>query len=155
MAYQVSKGYSCRRHDLHILDESDIYARLVELTSERPADEHFTCYGDSAYPQMQRITCKREGEEHSDFNAAMNGCRESIEWMYGDLTRYWKVISRKNAFHLLTGFKKADNLIDLCFQLNNAWNTMNHNQASQWFQCPPPSFEQYAAAGPRDENAFD
>lgn len=54
MAFQVSKGYSCRRHDLHILDESDIDARLVELTSERPADEHFTCYGDSAYPQMQK-----------------------------------------------------------------------------------------------------
>ena len=77
MAFQVSKGHSCRsaircekrhrtgvgygrreesryrRYDLHILDESYIDARLVELTSERPADELFTCNGDSAYPQMQ------------------------------------------------------------------------------------------------------
>jgi DDE superfamily endonuclease len=143
MAFQVSKGYSCRRHDLHILDESNVDARLVELTSENPPSEQFTCYGDSAYPQMQRISCKRDGDEHVALNSAMNGCRESIEWMYGDLSRYWKVIGKKNAFHLLTDFEKANDLIDLCFQFNNAWNAMNHNQASQWFQCPPPSFEFY------------
>lgn len=61
MAFQVSKGFSCRRHDLHILDETDI---LVRLTLEEPPD--LTCYGDSAYPQMQRITCKIEGDKHSD-----------------------------------------------------------------------------------------
>ena len=131
MAFQVSKGYSCRRHDLHILDETEIDFRLVELTAEKPQNEQYICYGDSAYPQMQRISCKRDGDEHTDYNAVMNGCRECIEWMYGDLTRYWKVIGKKNAFHLLTEFQKADNLMDLCFQFNNAWNTMNHNQTSQ------------------------
>jgi hypothetical protein len=87
-AFQVSKGYSCRRHDLHILDESDIDARLVEVNSENPPNEHYTCYGDSTYLQMQRISCKKDGEEHATLNSAMSGCRESIEWMYGDLSRY-------------------------------------------------------------------
>jgi hypothetical protein len=154
MAFQVSKGYSCRRHDLHLLDKSDINDRLVELTSERPPAEHFSCYGDSAYPQQDRICCKRDGDEFTELNKAMNGCRESIEWMYRDLTQYWRIIGRKNAFHLLTGFERADDLIDLCFTFNNAWNTMNHNETSQWFRCPPPSFEVYTAEGPRDEELF-
>jgi DDE superfamily endonuclease len=96
MAFHVSKGYSCRRHDLHLLvdillhlleDKSDINDRLVELTSEHPPAEHFSCYGDSAYPQQDRICCKRDGDEFTELNKAMNGCRESIEWMYRDLTQ--------------------------------------------------------------------
>jgi hypothetical protein len=67
----------------------------------------------------------------------------------------WRVIGRKNAFHLLTGFETADDLMKLCFTFNNAWNTMNHNETSQWFRCPPPSFEVYTAEGPRDEELFD
>jgi hypothetical protein len=155
MAFQVSKGYSCRRHDLHLLVESDINDRLVELTSERPPEEHFSCYGDSAYPHQYRTTCNRDGDEYTELNKAMNGCRESIEWMYRDLTQYWRIIGKKHTFQLLTGFERADNIIDLCFTLNNAWNCMNHNETSQWFQCPPPSFEAYTAEGPRDEMAFD
>ena len=135
--------------------ESDINDRLIELTSERPPAEHFSCYGDSAYPQQDRIDCKRDGDEFTELNKAMNGCRESIEWMYRDLTQYWRIIGKKNTFHLLTGFERADDIIDLCFTLNNAWNTMNHNETSQWFHCPPPSFEIYTAEGPRDEDLFD
>ena len=93
MAFQVSKGYSCRSHDLHLLDKSDINDRLVELTSERPPAEHCSCYGDSAYPQQDRICCKRDGNKFSELNEAMNGCRKSIEWMHRDLTQYWRVPS--------------------------------------------------------------
>jgi hypothetical protein len=32
---------------------------------------------------------------------------------------------------------------------------MNNNQASQWFECPPPAFEVYTSERPRDENLFD
>lgn len=31
------------------------------------------------------ISCKRDGDEHEALNSAMNGCRESIEWMYGPI----------------------------------------------------------------------
>jgi hypothetical protein len=129
--------------------------RLVELTSERPPAEHFSCYGDSSYPQQDRICCKRDGNKFSELNEAMNGCRKSIEWMHRDLTQYWRVIGRKNAFHLLTGFERADDLIELCFTFSDAWNTMNHNnETAQWFRFPPPSFEVYTAEGPRDEELF-
>ena len=80
----------------------------------------------------------------------MNGCRETIEWIYRDLFQYWKVTTIKSTFTLLTGYKRADNIIDLCFILNNAYNTMNHNECSQWFSLAPPSFETYVSQGRRD-----
>lgn len=131
--------------------QTNIDDSLVELTIGNPSAERFTCYGDSAYPISQRISCRRDGEEFTELNKAMNGCRESIEWMYRDVTQYWKIIQTKRTFRLLTGFEKADNIIDLCFQFNNAWNTMNHNECSQWFDCAPPTFEVYTGNGSRAE----
>jgi DDE superfamily endonuclease len=153
MAFQVSEGYSCRRHDLHLLGESDIDDRLFDLTLGDAPSEHYTCYGDSAYPEMLRISCSRDGEDYSDYNKAMNGCRESIEWMFRDLGQYWKIIGNKNAFKLLLGFEKADNLIDLCFNFGNAWNAMNYNLCSQWFECRPPSIQECTSNGPRENVA--
>jgi hypothetical protein len=82
MAFHVSRGYSCRRHDLYVLNVSGIDDRLAYLTEDDHPDDQFTCYGDSAYPESRRITCRRDGVEFSDLNKAMNGCRETIEWMY-------------------------------------------------------------------------
>lgn len=39
--------------------------------------------------------------------------------------------------------------MDLCLILTNALNCMNHNEISQFFQCPPPTFEVYVSGGPR------
>jgi hypothetical protein len=144
MAFQVSEGYSCRRHDLHLLGESDVDDRLFDLTLRDASSEQYTCFGDSAY-QLHR-----DGDEYSDYNKAMNGCRELIEWMFRDLCQYWK----KNAFKLLLGFEKADNLIDLCFNFGNAWNAMNCNLCSQWFECRPPSIYDYTSNGPRENVAY-
>lgn len=130
MAFHVSRGYSCRRHDLYVRNVSDIDDRLAYLTEDDHPNDQFTCYGDSAYPESRRITCRRDGIEFSDLNKAMNGCRETIEWMHRDLFQYWKITTMKSNFKLLTEFCKADNLIDLCFILNNAYNTINHNKCS-------------------------
>ena len=48
MAFHVSKGYLCRRHDLDILTISDIDDRLAELTKEDHPNDQFTCFGDSS-----------------------------------------------------------------------------------------------------------
>ena len=73
--------------------------------------------------------------------------------MYRDLTQLWRIIGKKYAFKLLTGFRMADNIIDLCFILNNLYNTLNHNECSQWFELAPPTCEVYLSQGCRA--AFD
>lgn len=81
----------------------------------------------------------------------MNGVRESEEWTYRDVGVNWKLYRQRSNWKLLVpdGWQKSENLLDLCFLFNNALNCMQHNEISQWFQCPPPSFEIYVSNGPR------
>lgn len=72
MAFNVSKGYSCRRNDMHLLGDTDMNSKLEEATE-------YMCFGDSAYPHMTRITSRNYVEEFEDINRALMGCRISIE----------------------------------------------------------------------------
>ena len=145
MSFNVSKGYSCRRHDMHLLADTDMDSALEAIT-------HFMCYGDSAYPHMARITSRNNVDEFIEINAGLNGCRISIEWMFGDITVMWKLIDSKDILKLLDGFINCDNLIDLCFIFSNAYNCMNGNEISQWFQLLPPTFAVYTSQGLNKEN---
>jgi hypothetical protein len=53
MAFNVSKGYSCRRHHMHLLADTDMNSKLEEATD-------YMCFGDSAYPHMARITSRND-----------------------------------------------------------------------------------------------
>ena len=145
MAFDVTKGYSCRRNDMHVLGDSDMDSRLEEVTE-------FMCFGDSAYPHMARITSINNLNEFEDINRALNGCRISIEWMFRDITVLWKLVACKDILKLLDGFINCDNLLDLCFIFNNAYNCMNGNETSQWFGMKPPTIHVYTSQGMNKEN---
>lgn len=140
MAFNISKGYSCRRHDMHLLGDTDMNSKLEEVTD-------FMCFGDSAYPHMSRITSRNNLDEFEDINRALNGCRISIEWMFRDIAVFWKLVAMKDILKLLDGFINCDNLIDLCFIFNNAHNCMNGNETAQWFGLKPPTFPVYTSQG--------
>ena len=140
MAFNVSKGYSCRRHDMHLLGDTDMNSKLEEATE-------YMCFGDSPYPHMTRITSRNNVEEFEDINRALNGCRISIEWMFRDIAVLWKFVTTKDILKLLDGFINCDNLIDLCFTFSNAHNCMNGNEIAQWFGLLPPTFAVYTSQG--------
>ncbi|MBC7766551.1 hypothetical protein H7Y21_00965 [Arenimonas sp.] len=54
MAFYVSKALSCRRHDLHLLAESNMNELISALT-------WLMIYGDSAYHEMDSLTSASEG----------------------------------------------------------------------------------------------
>ena len=147
----VTDNESCRRHDTHLLGTSNLNERLENLTAGDDPEFNAMLYGDSAYPNLSRICCSVGGVGSLLFDAGMNGVRESVEWSYKEIHENWTILKNKKNFKMLVenGWEKANNLMDLCWIFNNALNCMNHNQISQWFQCPPPSFESYTAAGPR------
>jgi hypothetical protein len=141
MCFHQTKAESCRRHDLWILEKSGMNILISELS-------FLMAFGDSAYHEMAGVT---SGSERMTLlmRRAMSGVREPIEWMYRDIAAFWKITAMPWIFKLLDGFDRASNVMDMCFLFNNFWNCMNHNQTSQFFECPPPSFENYIAAGPR------
>ena len=61
MAFNVTKGYSCRRNDMHVLGDSDMDSRLEEVTE-------YMRFGDSAYPHMAKITSRNSLDEFEDIN---------------------------------------------------------------------------------------
>ena len=148
MALHIGTGFSCRRHDLHLLRESNLNEMLTNLYVGDNPEDHYQIYGDSAYIIMQNITCAADIDQFGDIRAGMNACRESIEWMYRDLKIMWAITSTKYKLKLLNEFTQVDNVIDACFIFNNAWNCMNGNETSQWFRTPPPSFATYTELGP-------
>jgi hypothetical protein len=149
MTLDVGVGFSCRRNDVFLLRESNMNNRLIDLTADLPPEEHYMCYGDSAYPIMARITSAADDELFGYISGGMNSCRESIEWNYRDIKIMWRITSSKYELHLLEGFRTVDNMIDLAFIFNNAWNCMNGNECSQFFRSQPPSFATYTSLGPR------
>ena len=124
MAFNVTKGYSCRRNGMHVLGDSDMDSRLEEVTE-------YMRFGDSAYPHMAKITSRNSLDEFEDINRALNGCGISIEWMFRDATIFWKLVACKDILNLLDGFINCDNFSNLCFIFNNAHNCMNGNEISQ------------------------
>lgn len=140
MAFNVSKGYSARRHDMHLPADTDMNGKLEVATN-------FMCFGDSAYPHMSRITSRNNVDEFVEINKGLNGCRISIEWMFRDIATYWKLVAKSDILKLLGGFVRCDNLIDLCFIYSNAHNCMNGNEISQWFELSPPTFQVYTSQG--------
>lgn len=53
-------GFSCRRHDLHLLFESNLNEMLTNLYVGDNPEDHYQIYGDSAYIIIQNITCGHE-----------------------------------------------------------------------------------------------
>ena len=145
MAFNIIKGYSCRRYDMHLLADTDMNSILEDETM-------FMCFGDSVYPHMSRITSRNNVDLFNEINAGLNGCRITIEWMFRDLTIMWKLVASKDILKLLGGFVQCDNLIDLCFIFCNAHNCMNSNEISQWFEMMPPTFTVYTSQGKNKQN---
>ena len=148
MALHVGGGFSCRRHDLHLLRESNLNDMLTNLYGDEDLADHYQIYGDSAYIVMPNITCAADINQFGAIRAGMNACRESIEWMYRDLKIMWTITSLKYKLKLLDNFTDVNNIVDACFIFSNAWNCMNGNETSQWFNTPPPSFATYTSLGP-------
>jgi len=81
-------------------------------------------------------------------NRAMSSCRETIEWDYGDVGRYFKHLDYK---HVLKIRKMPIAKMCLCaFILRNALVCMNGSNTTEYFNCEPPSFEDWVCQGPRE-----
>jgi hypothetical protein len=84
-----------RRHDLFMLNESGLKAEL----ENNPAFHDKLIYGDPAYGCTNVFCCPYKGcridVEKQDLNKAMSGVRVSVEWSYGEVTKYFSYLDFK------------------------------------------------------------
>ena len=101
-------------------------------------------YGDSAYVHavdVSHIAAKYVNAtgELAQTNECMSSCRECIEWHYGELISQWKMIDFSKGLKLR--YMDVPCMILNAMLLRNAYACMNGNKTSEYFNCPPPSFE--------------
>jgi hypothetical protein len=102
MTFHLWGGCSIRHNDLWTLRESKINEKIALLQTGSP--HQFMIYGDSIYPHRSHIRHRFQNDPNTAMenaiNKAMSSCRESIEWNYGDLKKFWAALDFKNRLRL-------------------------------------------------------
>jgi len=132
-----------RRHDwtLHIrsgLDET--LPALLDVSGTR-----YCIYGDSGYNRRWYLEVPFKGTTltpaQTAFNKAMSSIRISVEWIFKEVKMHFTVVDFKRKMKIL---ESPIGLLFLCCMfLSNCRNCVYHNQISQYFECAPPTLEEY------------
>ena len=88
-------GIEARRHDCTMLARSKLCERLLS----EPAFEGYFIYGDPAYGCSENFVCPYPTvmmtKNAKKFNKVMSKLRVCVEWLYGDVVRYWPALDMK------------------------------------------------------------
>lgn len=77
----------------------------------------------------------------SSFNGAMSGVLITVEWILKEVMMHFSVVDYKRKMTLL---EIPVELLFLCYMsLTNFRNCIYPNQIAQYFDCAPPTFEEY------------
>ena len=71
----------------------------------------------------------------------MSTVRVSVEWMFGNISNYFSFIDMKKQQQL--NMSAVGKIYIVCALLQNAHTCLYGNIISSYFECEPPSLEQY------------
>ena len=112
---------------LHLLQRRAVY----------PFGQPMCINGDPAYPlRLQKCGSYT-------FNALMSAVQVSIEWLFGDIVNFFKFIDLKKKLKI--GLSNVGKIYIVCALLQNALTCLYGNLTSEYFDCHPPSLEDYFA----------
>jgi len=151
MNAHVWGAVSVRHNDLWTLSNSNLNDLWRDAQLGRPMQ--YCIYGDSAYMHLDlshvrsrhnyELLTEREKVE----NRVMSSVRESIEWDYGDIGRYFPLVDWK---HVLKVRQMPVGDIYLTAMLcRNALNCLKPGLTAQYFKCRPPTLGEWLMQGPR------
>jgi len=102
-------------------------------------------YGDGAYPRCPEIIKPYGGAnvtpQQAAWNAAMSAGRISAEWGFASVSRLWAQVNFVPLQKTLQTQSGKTYLVAVV--LHNMHNCCRPNQISQYFDCSPPTLEQY------------
>ena len=138
-----------RRHDAGMLKDSGLLNTL-ERDAYSPRGEVMCLYGDPAYPlRPQLMAPYRLGEvpiltaDMQAFNEAMSSVRVSVEWLFGDVSNYFKFIDFKQ--NLKLGLSAIGKQYIVAALFRNILTCLYGNATSKVFQLDPPTVQNYLA----------
>ena len=137
-----------KRHHSTILHESGLLASLQQIAFHN--NQPLCLYGDPAYPMGVHLQAPFRNSdltpEMKEFNKAMSAVRLSVEWMFGNITKYFSFVDFKRQMKVnLSAIRKIYCVATL---LQNAHTYLYHtylyeNIVSQTFELQPPTVHEY------------
>lgn len=124
--------------DSNLLENLEMYAFS---TTGQP----MSIYSDPAYPLRVHLQAPYR-QAHitpamQNFNTAMSSVRVSVEWLFGDITNYFRFVDFKK--NLKIGMSSVGKIYLVCALLHNASTCLYGNKTSQFFKMDPPSLQDY------------
>ncbi len=117
----------------------------LERVAHTPNNEPLCLYGDPAYPlrihlqaPFRNVALTREMEE---YNKAMSSVRVTVEWLFGEIVKYFKFTDIKR--QLSISLSPVGKIYIVCTILQNALTCLYHNPVSTYFNLTPPSLDEY------------
>lgn len=141
MLFYLTEG---RKHDAGMLADSGLLQDL-EQHAMSPTCEPFCLYGDAAYPLRVHLQGPFKGaaltNEMKNFNTAMSGLRVSVEWLFGDISTYFKFVDFKK--NLKIYLSSVGKMYIVSAILRNAHTCLYGNLTSTFFNLSPPTLQEY------------
>lgn len=108
-----------------------------------PTGQPFCIYGDPAYPLRVQLQGPFKNAiltpQMQAYNTAMSKVRMSVEWLFGDISTYFKFIDfKKNLKLYLSSIGK---MYVVSAILRNAVTCLYGNQTSSFFDLDPPTLQ--------------
>jgi hypothetical protein len=105
----------------------------------------FVLYGDKGYPLLRHLITPYQGNnitaDQRRFNFLMSQMRICVEWEFGELFEQFAFVDfKKNQKIFLQPLAKY---IVVATILKNCKTCMYGSQTSQYFNCAPPTLENY------------
>lgn len=143
----VSGPFAGRKHDMQMYRESglpDCIRRHAFVDGQQYhviADQGYTLDGFivTAFPRGREMTPLQQ-----EFNARLTRARISVEWGFGYIANYWKVLELKNKQKVLLSALGKEYLV--CALLENLRTCVEEgNNCSRAFELRPPALAEYLA----------
>ena len=137
--YGAVKG---RRHDAHILSKSRLISKLEKkfLNCEKAP----YIYGDPAYPLRKVLMVPFKGRcsrSQQRLNQKMSKIREAVEWGFGKIIQIFGFLDYKKNLKILK--QQVSKHYKVATILCNCHTAIYGSQVSEYFECQPPTLEEY------------
>lgn len=127
-----------------MLRDSLLYDDLLQFAFNS-AGQPMCLYGDPAYPLRVHLQAPFRNAaltpQMEDFNKSMSAVRTSVEWLFGDISNYFKFLDFKK--NLKIGLSQIGKMYIVCAILQNARTCLYLNSTSKFFGLDPPTLDEY------------
>ncbi|CAB4044284.1 Hypothetical predicted protein [Paramuricea clavata] len=141
----LSGPWEERMHDARILGESGLMQDLRQHAFAQDGTP-MCLYGDPAYPLRVHLQQPFRNnaaltEDMRQYNKAMSSVRVSVEWLFGEITKYFKFVDFKQQHKIR--LSPIGKIYIVSAILQNSLACLYGNIVSEYFEINPPTLENY------------